>query len=75
MLLLEAIASCAKDAVAVLLNNLVCVTDNIKYNIDHICVSPDWARQVNQVNTWQGFTPDGKPVSDHQGVYVDLFCD
>jgi len=54
-------------------NNLVCVTDKIEHNIDHICLSADWAKRVNQVDTWQGFTPDGKPVSDHQGVYVDLF--
>ncbi|AFZ19554.1 hypothetical protein Mic7113_3837 [Allocoleopsis franciscana PCC 7113] len=31
------------------------------------------AERVKQVNTWQGFTPDGKSVSDHHGVYVDLF--
>jgi hypothetical protein len=54
-------------------NNLVCVTDKIQFNIDHICLSKDWAKRVNQVNTWQGFTPEGKPISDHQGVYVDLF--
>lgn len=53
-------------------NNLVRVTDKIQFNIDHICLSPDWAKRVNQVDTWQGFTPDGKPVSDHHGVYVDL---
>lgn len=39
----------------------------------NICLSSDWAKRVNQVTTWQCFTPDGKPVSDHQGVYVDLF--
>ena len=54
-------------------NHLVCVTDKIQFNIDHICFSTDWAQRVNQVNTWQGFTPDGKPVSDHHGVYIDLF--
>ena len=53
-------------------NHLTCVTDRIEYNIDHICLSPDWAKRVKQVNTWQGFTLDGKPVSDHYGVYIDL---
>ncbi|MBD2015101.1 hypothetical protein H6F96_14110 [Microcoleus sp. FACHB-53] len=54
-------------------NDLVCVTDKIQFNIDHICFSKDWAERVNQVTTGQCFTPDGKPVSDHQGIYVNLF--
>lgn len=56
-------------------SNLICVTAEIDYNIDHICLSPEWAERVIQVNRWQGFNSDGKPVSDHNGVSVDLIFD
>jgi endonuclease/exonuclease/phosphatase family metal-dependent hydrolase len=56
-------------------SNLVCVTasDEIGYNIDHICLSTDWSKRVTQVKQWQGYYKEGsKPVSDHFGIYVDL---
>ncbi|GAB1537532.1 hypothetical protein NUACC21_01770 [Scytonema sp. NUACC21] len=56
-------------------SNLVCVTanDEIGYNIDRICLSSTWAKRVKNVNKWQGSNTNGKPLSDHFGVCVDLF--
>lgn len=55
-------------------NNLICVTanDEIGYNIDHICLSVEWAKRVSNVNKWQAYKANGKPVSDHYGISVDL---
>jgi endonuclease/exonuclease/phosphatase family metal-dependent hydrolase len=55
-------------------SNLVCVTasSEIGYNIDHICLSSDWARRVVDVNKWQAFREDGKPVSDHYGIAIEI---
>lgn len=55
-------------------NNLVCVTanDEIGYNIDHICLSAEWAKKVSHVNKWQAYNADGKTVSDHYGISIDL---
>ncbi len=54
--------------------DLVCVTaqKTFGYNIDHICLTSAWAERVTQINFWNCSTADGKPVSDHRGVSVDL---
>ncbi|MUG98780.1 hypothetical protein F7734_43415 [Scytonema sp. UIC 10036] len=56
-------------------SNLVCVTANneLGYNIDHICLSLKWAKRVKNVNKWQAYKTNGNPVTDHFGVFVDLF--
>ncbi|WP_179228297.1 endonuclease/exonuclease/phosphatase family protein [Leptolyngbya ohadii] len=58
-------------------SNLVCVTagSELGYNIDHICLSADWAGRVMDVEKWQAFREDGKPVSDHCGITVTLKLD
>ncbi|MBC7969066.1 MAG: endonuclease/exonuclease/phosphatase family protein [Verrucomicrobia bacterium] len=58
-------------------NELVCVTakESLGYNIDHICLQTDWAQKMLCVDTWDQhkcLNDDGKPVSDHNGVYVEL---
>ena len=40
-------------------------------NIDHICVS-NKAFRTEYLGAWDHFTEDGKYLSDHNGVYVDL---
>ena len=59
---------------------LVCVTakKNMGYMIDHICLSKKWAQAVNDVNGWDKnkcLNDDGKPVTDHNGVYTELRFD
>lgn len=58
-------------------SNLVCVTayDKIGYNIDHICLSVEWSNRVSNVNKWQAYKSNGKPVSDHYGISVELCFD
>ncbi len=51
-------------------SNLECLTKHCR--IDHICVTKNWAKNYT-VHYWDTpVTPDNKPVSDHQGLYVDL---
>ncbi|WP_416670218.1 endonuclease/exonuclease/phosphatase family protein [Egbenema bharatensis] len=58
-------------------SHLTCVTagSELGYNIDHVCLSADWAKRVVDVNKWQAFREDGKPVSDHHGITVRLSLD
>jgi endonuclease/exonuclease/phosphatase family metal-dependent hydrolase len=47
----------------------------IGYAIDHICVSQPWCERIaplKEANQFQPTTEDGKPVSDHQGLWIDL---
>ncbi|MCG9890973.1 MAG: endonuclease/exonuclease/phosphatase family protein [Thermosynechococcaceae cyanobacterium MS004] len=56
-------------------NHLVCLTDELKpmqrHNIDHICLSEDWA-EISLVACWEGRTEDDIKLSDHNGVYVEI---
>lgn len=54
-------------------SNLVCMTagNEVGYNIDHICLSTNCAISV-PVYKWQAIREDGKFVSDHSGITVDL---
>lgn len=58
-------------------SNLVCVTagSEMGYNIDHVCLSADWAKRVEDVEKWEALREDGKPVSDHYGITVALRLD
>ena len=48
-------------------------TAKTRRNIDHICVSTDLCSNYNmQAGAWDNFTPEGKLMSDHNGVYVDV---
>jgi hypothetical protein len=53
-------------------NKLVCVTDKLKDNIDHICLSTLWSTKVTNVQNWQAFTEAGIAVSDHNGTSIEL---
>lgn len=54
-------------------NELVCTTRDVGYVIDHICLSADWAERAGPAQQWQAtYGDDQRPVSDHQGVYVDI---
>ncbi|GAB4371162.1 MAG: hypothetical protein Kow00121_12470 [Elainellaceae cyanobacterium] len=58
-------------------SHLVCVTagSEMGYNIDHICLSADWAKRVEGVEKWEALREDGKPVSDHYGITIALRLD
>lgn len=58
-------------------SNLKCVTasEEIGYNIDHICLSSGWAAKVSKVDKWQAYNANGKPVSDHQGISIEIDFD
>ena len=49
-------------------------TGKTRRNIDHICVSTHLVTEF-EINTgaWNGFTPEGKLLSDHNGVYADIW--
>jgi endonuclease/exonuclease/phosphatase family metal-dependent hydrolase len=55
-------------------NNLICLTHKVKprlrHNIDHICITKDWAI-AGHPKGWEG-TVDGVVLSDHNGVYVEI---
>jgi hypothetical protein len=51
---------------------LVCVTADSPGGIDHICLSQAWATKVIATGSWLAYLPDGREVSDHPGVWVDL---
>jgi len=65
---------CGRDRLRTALINadLVCVTQALPLTIDHICLSRDWANQVDQRFTWQAYNPAGRAISDHHGVGVDI---
>jgi len=52
--------------------DLVCVTQALPLTIDHICLSRDWANQVEHCFMWQAYNPAGRAISDHPGVGVDI---
>ncbi len=52
-------------------NNLQCYTDCFEYNIDHICLTSGWADEV-RTQQWAPPHFNGRPVSDHAGVHVDV---
>ncbi|HEY9877780.1 MAG TPA: endonuclease/exonuclease/phosphatase family protein [Leptolyngbyaceae cyanobacterium] len=59
--------------------SLQCVTEEdftatkklSRHSIDHICLSPQLAAAVSEVDVWEG-TLEGIRLSDHNGVIVDL---
>jgi endonuclease/exonuclease/phosphatase (EEP) superfamily protein YafD len=55
-------------------NSLICLTDTVqpklRHNIDHICVTKDWAIAGNP-KSWEG-TQEDVILSDHNGVYVEI---
>lgn len=54
-------------------NNLVATTNSLDYCIDHICLRRDWAERASPPQQWQAhYGADSRPVSDHQGVSVDI---
>jgi len=62
-------------------SGLSCVTDldftetgrlPSKSSVDHLCVSSGLVDQVIHVDVWQPDCVNNMPVSDHNGVYVDL---
>ena len=49
------------------------ITTKTRRNIDHICVTTDLCSQNTiQAGAWDNFTPDGKLMSYHNGVYIDI---
>lgn len=49
------------------------ITGKIRRNIDHICIARDLCSRYDmEVGAWDNFTSDGKLMSDHNGVYVDM---
>jgi endonuclease/exonuclease/phosphatase family metal-dependent hydrolase len=62
--------------------NLVCVSarplksaegDVLQPTVDHICLDHNLTARITSVRGWApGAMPDGCPVSDHRGVYVDV---
>lgn len=54
-------------------SDLVCTTVDLGYCIDHICLSNVWAERAGPPQQWQAtYGSDERPVSDHQGVFVDI---
>jgi hypothetical protein len=54
-------------------SELVCTTFELAYCIDHICLSRAWAKRAGEPEQFQGcYEADERPVSDHQGVFIDL---
>ena len=60
---------------------LRCVTDGelvaagklkTRSTIDHVCLDEAWATGVVEVGAWEAACYDGKCISDHNGVYVDI---
>ena len=48
-------------------------TKKTRRNIDYICVSDNLCSQYTvQAGAWDNFTPEGKLLSDHNGVYIDI---
>lgn len=41
-------------------------------SIDHICLSPSLAKGVLAVDAWEGIMDDGRLMSDHNGVVIDI---
>ncbi|MDX2239528.1 MAG: hypothetical protein NW224_02485 [Leptolyngbyaceae cyanobacterium bins.302] len=59
--------------------SMVCVSEEkfqglSRSTIDHICLSQDSNCHRLDVKAWEGTTPEGKKMSDHNGVWVDLGC-
>jgi exonuclease III len=59
--------------------DLLCLSEGAdsptsKPRIDHICVSRNGfdPNHLPQIGGWAALTVNGKPVTDHSGVYVDL---
>lgn len=49
------------------------LTGKDRRNIDHICVSSDISSQYRlEVGAWDNFIPDGRLISDHNGVFLDI---
>lgn len=48
-------------------------TAKTRRNIDHICLSDELSSKYRiEAGAWDNFTPEGKLMSDHNGVYIDL---
>jgi Endonuclease/Exonuclease/phosphatase family len=65
--LLEALKSSGLEAIT--------AQPPIGYAIDHICVSEHWRKAIlplTEKNQFNGKTLDGKPVSDHHGIWINL---
>lgn len=59
--------------------SLVCVTEEnfqekglSRSTVDHICLSESLVPYKVSVKPWEGTTPTGEKMSDHNGVFVDL---
>jgi endonuclease/exonuclease/phosphatase family metal-dependent hydrolase len=58
--------------------SMVCVThqnfqkDVGRSTVDHICLSKRLVDYQESVSAWKGKTSEGKKMSDHNGVFVDL---
>ena len=60
---------------------LACLTDKVdidsplckKASIDHICLDETTAKECHQVEKWSPVSEDGTEMSDHIGLYVDVF--
>jgi endonuclease/exonuclease/phosphatase family metal-dependent hydrolase len=62
--------------------SLACLTEKdfqekglSRSTVDHICLSKTLEPQVLEVDVWEGTTPEGKRMSDHNGIFVDLRVD
>ena len=65
-------------------SGLTCVTEedlvaagklNTRSTVIHFCLKPDLADQVVAVGAWEASLDGGEPVSDHNGIYIDLAVD
>ena len=61
--------------------SLVCVTEEnfqekglSRSTVDHICLSKSLVPYMLEVGAWEGENSDGRKMSDHNGVFVDLQC-
>lgn len=71
----ELLGSCLDEA------GMICVTEQdftamgklpMKSSIDHLCFTRNWAAKVVDVDVWLPELIGNKPVSDHNGIFVDL---
>jgi len=47
--------------------------DYPRSNIDHVCITKGFAPTRHESFAWHNYTESGEYLSDHNGVYVDLF--
>ncbi|WP_231741097.1 hypothetical protein [Thalassoglobus neptunius] len=71
----ELLTTCLSQA------DMICVTEQDftstgklknKSTIDHLCLTRSWASRLLHVDVWEAELLGAEPISDHNGVYLNL---